>query len=1121
MGLKKILIANRGEIAIRIARAAKELDIQSVAVFSEDDADSLHIRKADQAQALKGKGAAAYLDIEQIIGAARETHCDSVHPGYGFLAESALLGQACVDAGLVFVGPSPESLSLFGDKIQARALAEKQGVPVLPGSPGAVSEQDAAEFMKSLGGKKMLIKAAGGGGGRGMRVVGAIDELADAYKRARSEAGASFGNDEVYVERLIEHARHIEIQIIGDPTGNVIHLGERECTVQRRHQKVIEIAPSPDLSPALREQMTTAAVRLAKGAGYYSLGTFEFLVDADSPDDFVFIEANARLQVEHTVTEEVTGVDLVQTQLRIAGGETLSKLGLDQEDVPAARGYAIQTRVNLERMLEDGTLRPAGGTLSVFDAPSGPGVRVDTYGYAGYKTNPRYDSLLAKVIAHSTSNRFADAVKRTRRALEEFTIAGADTNIPFLLNVLEHDDFNQNRVYTRWVEANIASLARLRGTAAGGASGESKAGAKLDARDPLASLDFFRGGEGTRSAGASPSEIVGPPGTDPVPAPLQGTVSEIKVAEGDTVRSGQVVFVMSALKMEHLVVAGFGGIVRQVNAEVGDTVYEDHALAFVEPRDVGASVVEEQAEVDLDYIRPELRALFERRAILLDENRPAAVERRHGKGRRTVRENIEQLIDPGTWIEYGPLATASQRSTRPQEELIRKTPADGLIAGIGSINGQHFSEERARSVFISYDDTVLAGTQGMRGHHKTDRMLDLANQLSLPLIFNCEGAGGRSGDTDWGHLMAFGGSVETFEKLARLSGKVPMIGTTAGWCYAGNAAILGVTDLIIATKDALIAMGGPATIEGGGMGAFLPEEVGPISDIAPAGTVDLVVENEVEMIDAAKKLLSYFQGPIDDWECEDQRLLRHVIPENRLRSFDIREIIRLLADKDSVVELRPEFGVGMVTAFIRIEGRPFGLTANNNAYIGGAIDSPGSDKVARFWQLCDGWNIPIISLVDTPGMMVGPDVEKTGLVRHCARLFVTGANLETPRFGVILRKGYALGSMSVLFGGSRTPVFTVSWPMSEHGGMNIESAIQLGNRERLAAIEDVEERAAEYERLVAKAYEHGGALNVASLFELDNVIDPAETRQWLMNGLKATPNPDPIRRGRRNFMDTW
>ena len=1120
MAPKKILIANRGEISIRVSRAAKELGIPSVAVFSEDDANSLHVRKADASHGLEGKGAAAYLNVEQIVSAALENGCDSVHPGYGFLSESTLLGQACRDAGLTFIGPSVESLDLFGDKIRARALAQEHGVPVLPGSASAVTEEEATAFFESLDGHKMLIKAAGGGGGRGMRVVSSADEIAESYKRARSEAGSSFGNDAVFVERLIERARHIEVQVIGDPDGNVSQLGERECTVQRRHQKLLEIAPSPALSPGLRAQITGAAVRLAQAAGYYSLGTFEFLVDADSNEDFVFIEANARLQVEHTVTEEVTGVDLVQAQIQIAGGETLAKLNLEQSSIPAARGYAIQARVNLERMMEDGSVRPAGGTLSVFDPPAGPGVRVDTFGYTGYATNPRYDSLLAKVIAHSSSDDYAKSVTRARRALEEFTLAGVDTNIPFLLNVLEHDDFVLSRVNTRWVEQNIAELAQPRGAAAGSGGEAAGAGAKLDVKDPLASLDFFRSGAGTRKDAAA-TEIVGPPGTEALTAPLQGTLSEVKVAEGDTVREGQVAFVMSALKMEHLVKATTGGIVRQLNAEVGDTVYEDHPLAFVEPRNVGDAVQEETAEIDLDYIRPELQKLFERRGFLLDENRPEAVQRRRDKGRRTVRENIEQLIDPGTWLEYGGLATAAQRGARRQEELIRKTPADGLVAGVGSINGKHFGEERSRTVFISYDDTVLAGTQGMRGHNKTDRIVGLANELSLPMIFNCEGAGGRSGDGDCDNLMAFGGSVETFDKIARLSGKVPMIGTTAGWCYAGNAAMLGVTDLIIATKDALIAMGGPATIEGGGMGAFLPEEVGPISDIAPAGTVDVVVENEVEMIDTAKKCLSYFQGRIDDWECEDQRLLRHVIPENRMRAFDIREVIRLIADRDSVLELRPEFGVGMITAFIRIEGRPFGLTANNNAYIGGAIDSPGSDKVARFWQLCDTWNIPIVSLVDTPGMMVGPDVEKTGLVRHCARLFVTGANLETPRFGIILRKGYALGSMSVLFGGARTPIFTVSWPMSEHGGMNIEAGIQLANRERLAKIEDVEERAAEYERLLAKAYEHGGSLNVASLYEIDDVIDPAETRHWLSNGLNSVPNPDPIRRGRRNFMDTW
>ena len=955
MSLQKLLIANRGEIAIRIARAAAELDLATVAVYSSDDAASLHVRTAEQACALEGIGAAAYLDMEQVIAAAKETGCDAVHPGYGFLSENAEFARSCGEAGLEFVGPSVEALELFGDKARARALAQEHGVPVPRGSAGAVSLDEAEAFLTGLGeGGAMVIKAIGGGGGRGMRVVTDAAELAQAYARCRSEAAAAFGNDAVYVEELIRRARHIEIQVVGDGSGAVSHLGERECSVQRRHQKVVEIAPSPRLSESLRAAITDAAVRLAAAVDYRSLGTFEFLLDASFSerasaatfserasgatveDRFVFIEANARLQVEHTVTEEVTGVDLVQAQLRLAGGESLLEVGLEQASVPAPRGYAIQSRVNMERMQPDGMVRPSGGMLTVFETPSGPGVRVDSYGYAGYATSPNFDSLLGKVIAHSPSGDFASAVKRSLRALAEFQIGGVETNIGFLRNVLGHADFAAGTVYTRWVDDNIAELATMETEGAEDAVSErGGAGAKLDSRDPLAMLEFFREGEGTRTGGLGETAIVGPPNTEPVGAPLQGTVIEIAVGEGDSVREGQLLFVMSALKMEHLVNATFGGVVRQITVAVGDTVYEDHPLIFVQRMEVGAAIVEEQREIDLDYIRPDLQALFDRRKFGMDEHRPAAVERRHSKGRRTVRENIEMLIDPGTWIEYGQLAIAGQRRKRPLEELIWKTPADGLVAGIGSVNGEHFGDDRSRIAFISYDDTVFAGTQGMNGHAKTDRMVDLAYELSLPVIFHAEGAGGRSGETDAMEGRGFGGDVRTWDKMCRLSGKVPMIGITAGWCYAGNAAILGVTDIIIATEDALIAMGGPATIEGGGMGAFLPEEVGPISDIAPAGTVDIVVKNQDAAIMMSKKVLSYFQGSIKDWECADQRLLRHVIPENRMRAFNVRTVIDLLADKDSVVELRPEFGIGMVTAFIRIEGHPFGLTANNNEFIGG------------------------------------------------------------------------------------------------------------------------------------------------------------------------------------------
>ena len=421
--IKKLLVANRSEIAIRCFRAATELGLRTVAVYSYEDRFSLHRYKADEAFLIGspegGQPVKSYLDSQAILDVAIENEVDAIHPGYGFLSERADLARACNDRGIIFVGPTPEQLDMFGDKMAAKRLAIEAGVATVPGSKSPVTGLSAAEKVAGEIGYPIILKASFGGGGRGMRVVSSADEIAESYKRARSEAGSSFGNDAVFVERLIERARHIEVQVIGDPDGNVSQLGERECTVQRRHQKLLEIAPSPALSPGLRAQITGAAVRLAQAAGYYSLGTFEFLVDADSNEDFVFIEANARLQVEHTVTEEVTGVDLVQAQIQIAGRETLAKLNLEQSSIPAARGYAIQARVNLERMMEDGSVRPAGGTLSVFDPPAGPGVRVDTFGYTGYATNPRYDSLLAKVIAHSSSDDYAKSVTRARRALEE------------------------------------------------------------------------------------------------------------------------------------------------------------------------------------------------------------------------------------------------------------------------------------------------------------------------------------------------------------------------------------------------------------------------------------------------------------------------------------------------------------------------------------------------------------------------------------------------------------------------------------------------------------------------------------------------------------------------------
>ena len=815
MNLTSLLIANRGEIAIRIARAAAELGIRTVAIFSEDDAQSLHTQKMDDALPLQGRGAAAYLDIEHILALAIQAGCDAIHPGYGFLSENAEFAKRCAEADVTFVGPQVETLALFGDKGQARALAEGCSVPVLPGTSGATSVDEAKEFLASLGaGGAVMIKALAGGGGRGMRAVQAVDDIEAAYTRCQSEATAAFGNGDVYVEQLIPRARHIEVQVVGDGSGAVSQLGERECSIQRRNQKLVEIAPSPGLLPELRERLSSAAVRLAQAVQYASLGTFEFLVNAEHGGDnatFAFIEANARLQVEHTVTEEVTGVDLVKAQLRIAGGSSLADLGLTQARIPAPRGFAMQVRINMETMAPDGTPRPSGGTLSAFEVPSGPGLRTDTFGYVGYTTSPSFDSLLAKLIGSSPSSDFSDVVTRTYRALCEFKIEGVATNIPFLQSLLRHPAFVKNQIYTRFVEDHSAELVQADHhqrfffhTDQAQSDTPALAGVKVDSIDPLAVLEHGKSTGSTSAVATAPVgqapavEVSGPDGTVSVPAPLQGTIVSLDISEGDEVHVGQQLLIMESMKMEHVISAETSGIIRQLTVSQGDAVFEGHPLAFIEETEVAVTAVEKATDVDLDYIRPDLAEIVERHELGMDAARPEAVARRRKTGQRTARENVYDICDPDTYVEYGPMVIAAQRQRRALDDLVRRTPADGMIAGVGSVNGDLFDEKAAQCIVISYDYTVLAGTQGFKNHYKKDRMFELAERWKLPVVFFAEGGGGRPGDTDWSSPSGL--DVPAFYLWGKLSGMVPLVGITSGRCFAGNAVILGCCDVIIATR---------------------------------------------------------------------------------------------------------------------------------------------------------------------------------------------------------------------------------------------------------------------------------------------------------------------------------
>ena len=517
--------------------------------------------------------------------------------------------------------------------------------------------------------------------------------------------------------------------------------------------------------------------------------------------------------------------------------------------------------------------------------------------------------------------------------------------------------------------------------------------------------------------------------------------------------------------------------------------------------------------------RPELVELRARLALNADAGRPEAVERRRKTGQRTARENIADLCDPGTFVEYGALQVAAQRQRRTIEDLIARTPADGLVAGIGRVNGDLFDDERAQCAVLSYDYTVLAGTQGFQNHRKKDRLFELAAHLRIPLVFFTEGGGGRPGDTDAPGVAGL--DCMAFYLFGKLSGLVPVVGINSGRCFAGNAALLGCCDVVIATANSNIGMGGPAMIEGGGLGVFRPEEIGPVSVQGPNGVVDIAVADEAAAVRVAKQYLSYFQGPLTQWECADQRRLRGLIPENRLRVYDVRQVIETLADSGSVLEVRRHFGLGMVTAFIRIEGRPVGVIANNPKHLSGAIDSPAADKAARFMQLCDAFDIPILSLCDTPGIMVGPEVEKTALVRHACRMFVTGASVSVPLCTIVLRKGYGLGAQAMAGGSFKAPLFTVAWPTGEFGGMGLEGAVKLGFRKELAAVEDPAERTQLFEHMVARAYEHGKGLNMASHFEIDDVIDPAESRHWVMSALRSVPPSAPRAHKKRPCVDTW
>ena len=620
------------------------------------------------------------------------------------------------------------------------------------------------------------------------------------------------------------------------------------------------------------------------------------------------------------------------------------------------------------------------------------------------------------------------------------------------------------------------------------------------------------------------------PSTGPIEvvAPMAATVAGLPVAVGDVVEAGAPVVVLEVMKMEHPVPAPGRGRVASVAVTVDASVLAGQVLVVLEALAAAAGPGDGDddrpgpggaAAGPGSAMRADRAELERRRALLADEARPEAVAKRHGRGQRTARENVADLCDEGSFQEYGGFAFAAQEGRRSRDDLQARTPADGLITGIGRVNGGLVPEDRARTAVVAYDYTVLAGTQGQRNHHKKDRIFELAERLRLPVVLFAEGGGGRPGDTDVPVIAGL--DTRAFEYFARLSGLVPLVGIAAGRCFAGNAALLGCCDVVIATADANIGMGGPAMIEGGGLGVFRPEEVGPIDVQVANGVVDVAVADEAEAVAVAKQYLGYFQGPVAPGVAPDPLALRDLVPEHRKTVYDVRRVVDGLADEGSVLELRAGYGTGIVTALVRLAGRPVGVLANDPMVLGGAIDADAADKAARFLQLCDGHDLPVLSLCDTPGFLVGPAAEETAQVRRFSRLFVTGASLSVPFVCVVLRKGYGLGAMAMAGGSFHAPITTVSWPTGEFGGMGLEGAVKLGFRAELEAIADPVERQEAFDHMVEAAYRHGQALNMAAHLEIDDVIDPAETRDRVLAAFASAPAPTPRTGKKRPGIDPW
>lgn len=1101
---RRVLIANRGEIAVRIARAAAELGSETVAVLSGADAESLHTRVTDRAVELPGAPIGAYLDIEAVVAAAVETGCDAVHPGYGFLSESAPFARACAAAGIAFVGPSVEALELFGDKAAARSLAAAQGIPIVSGSDGTVESAAVAATVAAGIGYPVMLKAAAGGGGRGMRRVDDPSGLADAFESAAREADAAFGDGSLLVEKLIVDPRHIEVQVFGDHSGAVVHLWERDCSVQQRNQKVIEIAPAPSLDPAIRDALLVDAVRLAHAGGYANAGTVEFLVDPVAGTHW-FIEANPRIQVEHTVTEEITGLDLVQSQLLIAAGATLREAGL--VDIGPPRGTAVQARVVLA----------SAGRISAYREPSGPGVRVDGFAYAGFEASAAFDPLVAKVIAYA--GRHGAALDRLDRALGEFQIDGVTTNLGQLAALIADDR----------VRAGDARTTLIDGSPALGDDHGSPA------------LDLFRRAVDSPAAGGSLFEqrLVATGDLESVASPVGSTVVEVLVSRGDRVDEGQALVVCSAMKMETVLTAPCAGTVADlVPLAEGDAVHEGEVIALIEPGEgsgAGAGITRTDAGWSPDLAQAEeLRNLAHAR--LAPGSDDPGVARQRSRNKLTCRERVDLLLDDGSFREIGSLAGFS--SYDEDGNVAAFTPSNH-VGGQGTIEG--------RSTIVCADDFTSRGGHSDGSIGSKAAYLDrLSLNLRMPSVRLLDGSSG-------------GGSVASMVPSQQKSGKstaqestgaigagkprvtgpggsflpphlgssmfakqldtVPVVNMLLGSVVGLGAAkaVLGHFSVMLRDTAQLFVAGPPVVIQATGQD-ITKEELGGWHIHCRNGSVDNLAEDEEDAAAQTRRFLSYLpssvyeppaiESPADLGVDRVDELLA-LVPRNRTTTFDIRRAIELITDAGSFFEIGPHWGTDQVVGFARCRGHVVGVVASDSRHVnGGALTADGCDKITRHLELCELFHIPVLNLVDNPGFAVGLDHELNGTIRKGAEWMLAFARISVPLFTVIMRRSFGVAGNN--FAAPRSEAdMRVIWPAADMGGIPPEGGIEAAYKRQLAEAADPAAFRAELMQRIESARGPMGPLN---RFEVEELIDPRDTRryvcEWVENATRIATHPN-------------